>query len=193
MNTMQLIKTLGLAIFFLSASSSQAAIVTFDSPAGNAVADQYSGPSWAFSDNGLTFTNLAAGSFTGIASNISQNSNGTNNLVHGYSGNGFLEITKTGGGLFNLVSLDLVISWYSSQANALININSNAHNISTSLATLNLNLNNVSAVYISGLTDGYWSMDNVVYTSVVPLPGSIWLLGSALSALGLFSKRRQLR
>jgi hypothetical protein len=119
----------------------------------------------------------------------SPNANGTNNLIAGYDA--VVTITKTGGGTFDFLSADMVISFYDPSLTETIFVNGVAYDLTTSLTTFNFNLTNVSSVTITSLDQGYWSADNLVFgaTAAVPLPASAVLL--AVGAAGLFGMRRR--
>lgn len=179
----------------LSATSAHAAtVVTFDNSEGNAALYSYLGTT---SVQGLTFSypGYFAPGVAAVWDGSSPNSNGTNNLIIGFTPGTPVTITKTGGGLFDLSSLDLAISWYSGASNANVLINGNPLAITNSLATYTLGLTNVSSVTITGLdtADGYLSADNLVYSnSAVPEP-STWammLVGFGMVGYGLRSRRK---
>ena len=175
------------------ATAAQAAVVTFDDAAGNSILDAQFGSGGSFDDQGLTFT--SHGSYMYVWDSSSPNSNGTNNNIFaGWSGGDTETITKTGGGNFNLNSLDLAISWYDGNPTDTITINGTPLTISQTLTTYNLNLHNVSSVTISGVASngGYWLADNISYTACVPEPG-IWamtLLGFGALGMALRSRRQ---
>lgn len=174
----------------LAAPVAQAAVVDFnlDLAPGQGLG--------TYSSGGLTFTE---GSFLGLGiwDGSSPNSNGTNNLIYsdGFGG-GDVTITRTGGGTFDLFSIDLVVSWYAAFANDSVLFNNVAQGIDSTLTTYVLNLTGITSFTISGLIAdtgaGYWSADNVVYdTAAVPVPAALPLLLLALGGLGVAARRRR--
>jgi len=125
----------------------------------------------------------------------SPNSNGTNNLVFSGPSSADVVITRTGGGNFNLQNLDLAISWYSTRTTDTVLVNGTPLGISTTDTTYHLNLNNVSAVDISGLvaegTGVYWTLDNVNYTvAAVPEPSTWAMMILGFAGVGFMAYRR---
>jgi hypothetical protein len=167
----------------LTAGAAAATTVTFDEADVSGIVDL---PVGQFSDNGLTFTNNGS-AYMYVWDAGSPNSNGTqNNIFSTYQGD--LEtITRTGGGLFNLNSIDLAISWYDGNPTEQILVNGNPLTITQTLTTYTLNLMNQSAVTISGVGSGsgYWLADNVNYSAGgVPEPASWALLLMGFLGLG---------
>ena len=179
----------------MTAPMAQATVVDFNSDPAPGQGDG------SYSSGGLTFTE--DGSFgLGIWDSSSPNSNGTNNLIFSdFGGSGSVTITLTGGGIFDLISLDIATSWYSDVSPNGVTINGTPLAISSSLMTYVVNLFGVSSVTISGLDDdfgstfgnsGYWTVDNIVYqASVVPVPAALPLMVLALGGLGLVASRRR--
>ena len=146
----------------------------------------------SFLDGGLTFTNNGPGAMYVLTGG--PHTNGTNN-------NQFCcwaqteSITKTGGGTFNLISIDFAISYYDSNSSEVILINGTPLTITSTLTTYTLNLLGVSQANISGVfsNTGYWSADNINYSgpSAVPLPAALPHFASGLAGLGLLGWRRK--
>lgn len=177
-----------IALFVLVAPVS-AAVITFDDPVGNSIL--YSYPA-AFSDGGLTFTNK--GTYMSVWGASSPNSNLTNNLIFaGFSSGDLMSITKTGGGSFDLNSLDMSLSWYDSYSSETILINGTPITLGQGIQNYVLNLQGVTQVDITGVpsNSGYWLMDNVNTGSAVPEPTSLLLFGTGLSGIGLAAWRRR--
>ena len=148
-----------------------------------------------------TFTTVTSGGLdftyggTGLAyvwDGASPNSNGTNNLILGYSPVDAITITKTGGGAFTLNSIDLAVSWYSTVSPNTIDVNGSPLTIDTTLTTYTFNWTG-TAFTITGLAsnDGYWTGDNVVYDAVPePATWAMMIGGFGLVGATLRSRRR---
>lgn len=146
---------------------------------------------------GLTFAH-DNGIFMAVWDGTSPNSNGTNNLIFSpFSlGSGNMTITKTGGGVFDLLSFDMVISWYNSNPNEVVFVNGSPLNLTQTLTNFAVNLIGVSSVTISniGVNGSYWSADNFnvnVGVSDVPVPAALPLLAAGLAGLGYAGRRRR--
>jgi hypothetical protein len=183
LNKLSLALALGLTF-----GSAHAAMVTFNGQSQNAGFAPF-----AVSSGGLDFA-VGGDFYGGIWDSSSPNSNGTDNFIYSSSPSaGALTITKTGGGLFSLNSIEMAISWYDSNPTENILVNGNLLQLTQSLTTYNLNLSNVSAVTITGFGSGvYWMADNIVYDSNrVPEPGTLALLGLGLAGLASSMRRKQ--
>ena len=176
----------------LGATAAQAAVVTFDDAAGAAILDAQFGNGGSFDDQGLTFT--SHGSYMYVWDSSSPNSNGTNNNIFaGWSGGDTETITRTGGGAFNLNSLDMALSWYDGNPSETVTVNGAPLTITQALTTYNLNLHNVSSVTISGVgsSSGYWLADNINYAAVPePATWAMTLLGFGVLGMALRSRRQ---
>ena len=188
-------------VLALAAPAAQAAVVDFDAyPAPNDFLQ-------SFDFGGLNFAySGVAGSYDGdmaVWDSASPNSNGTNNLIFtdNFTAN-TVTISRTGGGLFDLLSIDFAISWYSTTSANSLFVNGTELFIDTTLATYLLNLNNVTSVTLTGLTDdstnvsylgGFWLADNINYDVVapIPVPAALPLMLLALGALGVAARRRR--
>ena len=148
---------------------------------------------------GLDFTRFGSNGFMldwdNTSTNPSPNSNGTPALIFlGFGGpsEDFVRITKTGGGIFDLNSLDMTISWYDTNASEQIFINGNPITLFQGIQTYNLNLTGVTQVDVTGFPDGYWLMDNVVYdATAVPEPGTLTLMGMGMAGVALIRRRKR--
>lgn len=181
--------------------ASQAAVVDFDS---------YPAPRdflQSATVGDLTFTySGTAGNRDGdmaIWSGNSPHSNGTNNLIFtDWGTTNTVTITRTDGANFDLNSIDLAISWYSSTVANSLFINGIETFINTTLSTYTLNLQNVSSVVLSGLSNddsygdsiGFWVADNINYgtatVATVPVPAAGLMLMGALGGLAAVRRRK---
>jgi hypothetical protein len=180
-----------LAGMSLLGGAARAGVVTFDDSVGNSLLGQGMGAGQSFSDQGLTFSVIGSG-VGYVWDHTAPNSNGTNNNIFGFGPTDTESITKTGGGAFNLNSIDLAISFYDSNPTELITINGTPLLITQTLTTYMLNLNGVSQVNISGVASGtgYWLADNVTFNvAVTPLPSTWTLLIAGFLGLGFVAYR----
>ncbi|MDR3616695.1 MAG: PEP-CTERM sorting domain-containing protein [Candidatus Obscuribacterales bacterium] len=176
----------------LISTSASASVITFDDAYSSSIVGQQTAQSIAV--GGLTFTGF--GTFPPGVWSGSPNSNGTNDLIFAGSSTDYLAITKTGGGTFDLNSIDLTISWYDNNATEMVDVNGSPISISQGMQTFSLYLTGVTQVNISGVSSGtgYWALDNVNFSdgSTVPEPGSMALVGLGLVAF-VTTRRRQFR
>ncbi len=96
------------------------------------------------------------------------NSNGTNNLIFGGSNSSILKVTRTGGGPFDLLSVDMSISQNDSNTTETIYVNGSPIYLRQGMRTYTLNLMGVTEVDFTAIvpfsgTTPYWLMDNVTY------------------------------
>lgn len=168
-----------------------AGTVTFDDAYGNSIVGVQWNFGQSFSDMGLTFTNN--GSYMYVWGPTGPNNNGTNSLIFaGFDAADFLTITKTGGGTFDLYSLDMTISFYNTNASENIFVNGNPITLVQGIQNYTLNLLGVTQVVITSLPGmGYWLADNINTNVAAPLPGTLLLLGSGLLGIaGLRMSRK---
>jgi hypothetical protein len=175
-------------VLLFTSISSYANVVTFDDANSNSVVNTVVS---SFSDGGLTFT--SHGSDMGVWDNTTPNSNGTNSLIFsGFNVGDYISITRTGGGLFSLNSIDATLSWYDSNRSEVITVNGSPITLIQGMQTFSLGLNNVTQVDITGVPSnvGYWAMDNVNVTAV-PEPSTYAFFLAGLGFIGLVACRRK--
>jgi hypothetical protein len=179
-----------IAMLMVIVPQANAGVVTFDDAFGNSIVGT---AQTSFSDQGLTFTNFGTYMYVwGPAISPNPNGNGTNSLIFaGYGANDYLTITKTGGGTFDLYSLDMALSWYNTSVSETILVNGSPITLIQGLQNYVLNLLGVTQVTITGVPSmtGYWLADNINTNVAAPLPGGLLLLGSGL--VGLIGLRRR--
>lgn len=178
------------AAFAVGSTAAQAAVVNFDDPAANAIVDLAQS---TFDDQGLTFT--SSGTFMYVWDGGSPNGNGTNaNIFAGFNTGEFETITKTGGGTFDLNSIDMAVSWYDPNSTETISVNGSSLTITSTLTTYNFNLHGVSSVTISGVpsNSGYWLADNINYSAGgVPEPATWAMMLVGFGGLGAMMRSRR--
>ena len=183
----------GLALA-LSFSPAGAATVTFDNPALDPIVTQQ--PIFTFSTDGLTFN---GGQTMAVWDSSAPNSNGSDNLINGLvEGTAPVIITKTGGGIFDLISLSMAISFYDSNPTETVLINGVPITITQSLQTFTLNLLGVSSVTISAANEGedgngYWTADNITFAAIaaVPEPSTWAMMILGFAGVGFMTYRRR--
>lgn len=118
---------------------------------------------------------------------------GTNGLLFAGDAPLVATITKTGGGAFDLISIDFTLSFYPSFPTEAITVNGAPLVLVQGLQTYNLNLMGVTQVEISGTVSGtYWLADNVVFDQVaaVPEPSTWAMMILGFAGVGFMTYRR---
>ena len=165
----------------LAAGAASAAILTFDDLTGGVSFSNGSELDY----NGFTFSGSAR-NYVWYAN--SPNSNGTTNLIGGYSST--LTIARSDGGLFNFTGADLAISWYNANPAQSIIINGVSIGLTQTLTSLDFSFFGVDSISIVGFRNGYWTGDNF-RLSAVPVPASLPLLAAGLVGLRIVARRKR--
>ncbi len=150
-----------------------------------------------FSTGGLTFsTNTGTCVADWNPNPIS--TNGTPALIYGY---GDLEITRTGGGLFEITTFSAGISWYSVQTFYPIHVLATFADNTTISGTFHIGLgfgtSNASGPLLkklafTGLPDGYVAIDDItVNFGAVPEPTSWAMLIAGFGIVGATMRMRR--
>jgi hypothetical protein len=159
--------------------------------------------SGSLSDQGLTFS-LKQGNPMALYvwDGSNPNSNGTNNLifggatvVNGVNYAAVMAVTRTGGGAFDLDSVQMSISFNDDHTSETIYANGSPITLGQGIQTYNIALKGVTEVDFTSIvqysgTTPYWLMDNVTYqVSAVPLPAALLLFGPGLAGLAAITRR----
>ena len=168
-----------LFLSFFAVSAYAGPIATFDDPG------LPSGTSTPFESGGLLFSGSNSYAWN---TNGGSSDNGTQALIIGYGGSA--TISKVGGGLFTLNSLDAGLSWYTQLDNFTITVGSETITLGSgyqnyAFTTLT---DQITITIQPGAPDGYIAIDNIQYS--VPEPTVLGLLGLGLVTISLSRRRR---
>lgn len=196
---------IGITATLISAPSQADTVITFDDPASNAEVgllfdSSFPGRGFSHSTGGLTFT--SRGGFMIIRDGSIPNSNGTNslNFTPWTPHSPRVEITRTDGGVFDLISIDMTISSCglhscdAAVAAKTIFVNGSPIVITQGMQTYTLGLTDVSVVAIYGVTDAddtWWALDDVVAAVPVPEPRTYIMLLIGLGLIGFTMRRKK--
>lgn len=200
---------IGTTAALISIPSQANTVITFDDPASNAEVgllfdSAIPGRGFSHFTDGFTFT--SRGGFMIIQDGSIPNSNGTNSLnftpwvPYEDSHSPRVEITRTDGGVFDLISIDMTISncglhsCDAAVAAETIFVNGSPIVITQGMQTFTLGLTDVSVVAIYGVIDAdntWWALDNVVVAVPVPEPGTYAMLLAGLGLIGFTMRRKK--
>lgn len=204
--THKFMAVIGVTAALISIPSQANTVITFDDPASNAEVgllfdSAIPGRGFSHFTDGFTFT--SRGGFMIIQDGSTPNSNGTNSLTFNswipdswipvggpYTG---VDITRTGGGVFDLISIDMTISecFYDCSTPKTIFANGSPIVITEGMRTFTLELTDVSEVTISGSDSIRWALDNVVAAVPVPEPRTYIMLLIGLGLIGFTVRRKK--
>jgi hypothetical protein len=187
-------------------------VVTFDDAFSNA--NLFSTPS-PISIQGLTFDQGDGIGALFPNGEFASQSNGTNNYIFAAGING-MTITRQGGGLFDLASLDMTLSWYTTTdsptapppvdiltddvtltANTTGGVVVQTLTLFQGFQTYAVNLTGVSSLSITGIStggNGYWGLDNLTgdnFGATIPEPGTWALMILGFGGAGAALRRRR--
>lgn len=174
---------IAIAIVTGAGAAEAATVVTFDSAPVNTQFTTYT-------EAGYTFTYTGSGiAYTWDAG--SPNSNGTSNLILGFSPSAPITITKVGGGSFKLISADLAVSWYSGVSPNTVLANGSPLTIDSTITTYTFNASGPTFT-LTGLAsnDGYWVGDNFTFAAV-PEPANWAMLITGFGLIGAAMRHRR--
>jgi hypothetical protein len=184
---MRCLKSAAVAVTIAAATAGAAqatTVVNFD-------AGPLYSPITTYTESGYTFTYGGPG-LAFIWDANSPNSNGTPNLILGFSPSDAITITKVGGGSFKLISADLAVSWFSMVSPNTVLANGSPLTIDSTLTTYNFNATGTSFT-LTGLAsdDGYWVGDNFTF-GAVPEPANWAMLIAGFGLVGVVARRRRI-